>query len=223
MSSRSTRWSGRPRPQRPPLVASDAARGTWPGVDAALARGARWSTRSPGCGPRCVATTSPPRCWSIRSTSGTPPAPRSCRSGRCTRSTAISWCPRRVSRCCGSAPRRRPSSCRRTAAIETRGGDGLVGLRLRRTRGQPSGGVRRGRGRRAARPGHPGGTHRGRSARRLRVPGPPGGRGAPRARAVGRRAGASGQGAGGDRADPPVAARLRRRRDAACTRPCARA
>jgi Xaa-Pro dipeptidase len=40
MSRGSTRWSGRPRPQRPPLVASDAARGTWPEVDVAVRRGA---------------------------------------------------------------------------------------------------------------------------------------------------------------------------------------
>jgi Xaa-Pro dipeptidase len=38
-----TRWSrasGRPKPERPPSVASAEARRTWPGVDAALARGA---------------------------------------------------------------------------------------------------------------------------------------------------------------------------------------
>jgi Xaa-Pro dipeptidase len=40
MGSRSIRWSGRPKPQRPPLVASNAARGAWPAVDAALRRGA---------------------------------------------------------------------------------------------------------------------------------------------------------------------------------------
>ena len=43
MSDTTTRWtreSGRPKPQRPPLVASAAERRTWPEVDAALALGA---------------------------------------------------------------------------------------------------------------------------------------------------------------------------------------
>jgi Xaa-Pro dipeptidase len=38
--TRWTRESGRPKPTRPPVVASAGARSTWPGVDAALARGA---------------------------------------------------------------------------------------------------------------------------------------------------------------------------------------
>ena len=50
MGSAATRWSGRPKPQRPPLVATDEARGTWPEVDAALAPGPS-STRSPGSAP----------------------------------------------------------------------------------------------------------------------------------------------------------------------------
>ncbi len=91
-------------------------------------------------------------------------------------------------------------------------GDELGGLRLRGAGRQPGRAVRRGRGRRAPRPGHLRRTHRGRPARRVRVPGPAGGRGAPRAGAARRRAGARREGAGGDRADPPVAARLRRRR-----------
>ena len=117
MSSTTTRWSresGRPRPTRPPL--GGVGRGTqhlarrWTPRSPAVP----WSTRSPGRAPRCVATTSPPRSSSTRRTSGTPPAPRPCRSGRCTRSTATSWCRSRASRCCGSTARRLPSSCRRT-------------------------------------------------------------------------------------------------------------
>lgn len=40
MGSAATRWSGRPKPQQPPLVATDEVRGTWPGVDTTLVRGA---------------------------------------------------------------------------------------------------------------------------------------------------------------------------------------
>src|SRR5689334_25346193 len=43
MNGTATRWSresGRPKPTRPPSVASAQARGRWPEVDAALARGA---------------------------------------------------------------------------------------------------------------------------------------------------------------------------------------
>ena len=68
MSSAATRWSGRPKPQQPPLVATDEVRGTWPGVDTTLVRGGRRARALPAPGVPATATTSPPRCWSIRST-----------------------------------------------------------------------------------------------------------------------------------------------------------
>ena len=170
------------------------------------------STRWPGRGPRCAATTSPPRCWPIPRTSATPPAPRSCRSGPSTRPTATCWCRPRASPCCGSTPLRRPSSSPRTPGSR----------RARRRAGRSSGAGERA-GERAALfaadvadvlrgPRAPGRAHRRRPARRVRVPRPAGGGRAPRAGAARRRAGARRQGGGGDRADPPLARRVRRRR-----------
>ena len=211
MSSTTTRWSceaaGRGR-RGPAPRPSAAGAHLWPGPGRHPRRGAV-EHGSPGCEASlcrddiAAALLIDPA--NVRYASD----PQPCRSGRCTLSTATSWCRPRGCRSAEFASR--PGARAPDPGLETRHGDELGGLRLRAdwAPAAPRSSLLtwpaclRDRGARST-------NDRPRPPRRLRVPGPADGRGAPRPVQLPSSRRGRLKGSDGDLADPPVTGVCRR-------------